>query len=207
VASTPASEVSPSEGSSEAVKTTPGPPIRLPPIRQVWLIMLSGSTFADAITAPASYPYLVGQLMKQGTLLTSYSALDGYELAGDAALLPGGVGAGLSVISEPNCGAAPLAGASASCAEGTQAAPPEADAFLRRVVGSIASSPAYREDGLIVITFDLASAGAGIPTTTVALQPAAGALLLSPLLHGGRRSSLPFDALSPRRSLETIFRR
>jgi hypothetical protein len=208
-ASTPSSSGgSSSEGSSEREKAAPGPPIRLPPIQHVWLIMLSGgSTFADATATPTSYPYLVGQLIEQGTLLTSYSALDGYELAGDAALLPGGVGAGLSVISEPRCSAASAAGTGTPCAEGAEASPPEADSFLQRVVGSIASSPAYREDGLIVIIFVLASDGAGVPAATVALQPTTGALLLTPLLHGGVQSSSHFDPLSPRTSLETIFKR
>lgn len=199
------SEGSSSEGPSKGEKAASGHPIRLPPIQHVWLIVLSGSTFADAATAPSGYPYLVGQLVKQGMLLTSYSALDSYELAGDAALLPGGVGASLSAISEPGCGTAPTPGAGAPCTIGAQPSPSEADAFVRQVVGPIIASPAYREDGLIVITFAPTSSSAGVPATTLALQPAAGALLLSPLLHGGARSSNRFDSLSPRTSLETIF--
>ena len=201
------SEGSSSEGSGEGERTAPGTPVKLPPIKHVWLIVLGGSTFADAMAATSGYPYLTGQLIEQGTLLSSYSALDGYELAGDAALLPGGVGASLSVISEPGCGAAPAAEAGAPCPEGAQASPQEADAFVQRVAMSILASPAYRENGLIVITFAPAADSAGAAASTFALQPAAGVLLLSPLLHGGVRSSSPFDPLSPRTSLETIFAR
>jgi hypothetical protein len=183
--------------------------------------VLSGSSFADAAT-PANYPYLVGQLLDQGTLLSGYTALDGYELAGDAALLPGGIGARLSIVSEPGCGAPPGATSGATpsttptlsttpttsgapCTAGSPPSPPEVDAFLQRVVGPILSSPAYREDGLVAITFSSSSNGAEGPGPTLALQPAAGTLLLSPLLHGGR-SSTPFNALAPRQSLEAIFK-
>jgi hypothetical protein len=181
-------------------------PIRLPPIQHVWLIMLSGSTIADATAAPSEFPYLAGQLVKQGMLLTSYSALDGYELAGDAALLPGGVGASLDVISEPSCSGTPGPATSAApCTQGAQASPAEVDQFLRRVAEPIASSTAYRENGLIVVTFASAASSSGAPATTLALQPVAGALLLSPLLRGDARSSSPFDSLSPRTSLAMIF--
>ena len=223
-ASGPSSSEAPSPrgGASEPEKAV-RKPIRLPPVQHVWLIVLSGSTLADATAAPTDYPYLAGQLVKQGTLLGSYTALDGYELAGDAALLPGGIGARLSVISEPGCdtsgaagaptapGAPTAAGVTASagapCTEGAPAPPSEVDAFLKGVAGPILSSPGYREDGLIVITFGLASNGAEGPATTVALQPTAGVLLLSPLLPGGHQSSTPFDALAPRQSMETIFKR
>jgi hypothetical protein len=172
----------------------------------VWLITLAGSTFTAATATPASYPYLAGQLLAQGTLLTSYSALDAYELAGDATLLPGGVGASLDVIFEPACAGAPTSPASPACPESSQPSPAEADAFLQRVAGPILSSPAYRENGLVLISFAPASSSAGSPATTLALQPTAGALLLSPLLHGGARSATPFNSLSPRTSVAAIFK-
>ncbi|HTD57421.1 MAG TPA: hypothetical protein VK672_00875 [Solirubrobacteraceae bacterium] len=229
-ASAPSSAEGPASGaSSEPEKATPKP-ARLPPIQHVWLISLAGSTFSEATSTPATYPYLAGQLVKQGTLLTGYSALDAYELAGDAALLPGGIGAALTLLSEPVC-ATPSGSAAASmgsgvatgssaatggglppssgapCAPGTQPTPDEADAFLQRVATPILSSAAYREDGLIAITFGLASGGSEGASATLAPQPIAGALLLSPLLHGAQRSSTTFDALSPRTSVETIFKR
>jgi hypothetical protein len=194
-----------SEDSGGGGKAGSGRPARLPPIQHVWLIVLDGSTFADAAGTASAYPYLVGQLAGQGALLTSYSALDGYELAGDAALLPGGVGASVRPIFEPGCSPSPAAGTSAPCAQGARATPLEADTFAQRVVGPILSSAAYRENGLVVITFAPASEEAGVPASTIALQPTAGTLLLSPLLRGGARSATPFDPLSPRTSLETIF--
>ncbi len=197
-----ASSGGPNKGESGASR-----PARLPPIQHVWLIMLGGSTIAGAETTPTGYPYLVGQLVKQGALLRSYSALDAYELAGDATLLPGGVGASLSVIQEPGCEGAPAgAGGAGSCPQGAQASPAEADQFLQATVGPILSSPTYRENGLIVITFVSAQASAGASASTLALQPVAGALLLSPLLRGGTASTSTFDSLSPRTSLANIFR-
>jgi hypothetical protein len=195
-----ASSGGPNKGESGASR-----PARLPPIQHVWLIMLGGSTIADAETTPTGYPYLVGQLVKQGALLRSYSALDAYELAGDATLLPGGVGASLSVIQEPGCEGA-AAGGAGSCPQGAQASPAEADQFLQGTVGPILSSPTYRENGLIVITFVSAQASAGASASTLSLQPVAGALLLSPLLRGGTGSTSTFDSLSPRTSLANIFR-
>jgi hypothetical protein len=189
-------------GAGEAIQKPP----RLPPIQHVWLVMLSGSTLASATATPSGYPYLAGRLVEQGTLLTSYSALDSYELAGDATLLPGGVGASLDVISEPGCDGEPASATGApACTQAAPASPAEADQFLQRVVEPIVSGPAYRENGLVVVTFAGASQSSGVPATTLALQPVAGALLLSPLLHGGTRNSTPFDSLSPRTSLAMIF--
>lgn len=196
---------SPSSGGESEGKQAPAKPARLPPIQHVWLITLAGSTFAAATVAAASYPYLVGQLLARGALLTSYSALDAYELAGDATLLPGGVGANLSVISEPAC-AAPPSQASPACLEGSQPSPAEADAFLQRIIEPILSGPAYRENGLIVVSFAPASSTASASTTTLAPAPTAGALLLSPLLHAGMRSASPFNSLSPRASVAAIFK-
>ncbi len=194
----------PSSGQGSEGQHTTGKPVRLPPIQHVWSIALAGSTFADAAATPASYPYLIGQLLARGTLLTSYSALDAYELAGDATLLPGGVGASLDTISEPAC-AAPSS-QSSPCPEGSQPSRAEADAFLQRVVEPILASPAYGENGLIVVSFAPVSSTAGASTAALAIQPTAGALLLSPLLHRGVRSASPFNSLSPRVSVATIFK-
>jgi hypothetical protein len=183
------SEGSPSEGSSPSGSGSgegEKKPVRLPPISHVWLIVVNGTGFAAASAAPASYPYLTGQLLKAGRLLERYSAIEGYELAGDAALLTGGVGESVSTISEP---------------AGDQA---EADSFLQRVVAPILASSAYGERGLVVVTFGAAAQEAGL-TTTLAAQPAAGALLLSPVLKAGGHSSEAFNSLAPRESLERIF--
>jgi hypothetical protein len=72
------------------------------------------------------------------------------------------------------------------------------------------SSATYKEHGLVVITF----AGVAIPTqselpagassSTLNYQPPAGALLLSPFVKAGQRSTASFDTTSPGRSLEAL---
>ncbi|HEU0250184.1 MAG TPA: hypothetical protein VFR48_05605 [Solirubrobacteraceae bacterium] len=191
------------EGEKKAVK--------LPPISHVWLIVLSGTGFADASTKPTAYPYLTGQLLKQGTLLERYSAIEGYELAGDAALLTGAIGESVSTISEPGCQTPAAAGSAGSGTTGAGGCPgnaggqAEADSFLQRVVTPILTSSAYAERGLIVVTFGSASQEAGLSATTLAAQPPTGALLLSSTLKAGGHSSEAFNSLAPRESLEAIF--
>ena len=200
-----ADEKSAPQRSSGSENVASGKPPRLPPIQHVWLIVLEGTTFADATATPSAYPYLVGQLIGQGVQLTSYSALDTYELAGDAALLPGGIGANVRPISGPDCNPSSTAEVGAPCSQGNQASPAQVDAFAQRVVAPILSSTAYNENGLIAITFAPSSEEDGTPASTLALKPTAGALLLSPLLHAGARNATPFEPLSPRTSLQTIF--
>jgi hypothetical protein len=201
-------------------------PVRLPPISHVWLVVLDGAGFAQATATPAGYPYLTGQLLKDGMLLERYSAIEAYELAGDVALLTGGIGESVSTISQ-QCG--PAAGgtqASASqpsgttelqagsvttstCASDSPAGEQaEADAFLQRAVTPILSSSAYRERDLIVITFGSAAQEQDPPAlslTTLGASPPGGALLLSPTLKAGGHSSETFNSLAPRKSLEAIF--
>jgi hypothetical protein len=163
-------------------------PVRLTPISHVWLVVLNGSGFSAVTSAPATYPYLSGTLQKQGTLLERYSAIEAYELAGDAALLTGGVGESVSTISQP------------------LGEPAEtADAFAQRAVAPILSSSAYAEHGLIVVTFGTSAQEQGLSLTTLGATPPAGALLLSPTLKAGGHNSESFNSLAPRQSLEAIF--
>ena len=108
-----------------------------------------------------------------------------------------------------------------------------ANAFLQEVVPAIEASAAYKEHGLIVITFGAAgqqgasssaatspststTAGTGteityptgsITSTLTAAGAPAGALLLSPFLsHAGTRSTSAFNPLAPHESLEALFR-
>jgi hypothetical protein len=186
----------------------------------VWLVVLpSGGSLANAPGQSTATPYLDGQLVSQGTVLSGYSSLAAEQLAGAATLLSGQVGASVSTISPPPSGGPP--------------SPQAADAFLQEVVPKIMASAAYREHGLIVITFGAASpptasqsaatepaagpaeaAGtesaypAGTPTSTLTTAGApAGALLLSPFLrHVGARSASAFNPASPRTSLEALFK-
>jgi hypothetical protein len=200
---TGAGTAAPSEGSSAERSAPAGAeessgekkPARLPPISHVWLVVLGGTGFAATTTAAAGYPYLTGTLLRQGTLLERYSAIEAYELAGDAALLTGGVGESVSTISQPSA-------ATPSPAGNGQA---ETDAFLQRAVAPILASTAYGERGLVVITFGQAAQEQSLSETTLGATPPAGALLLSPALKAGAHSSEAFDSLAPRKSLEAIF--
>lgn len=195
-------------------------PVRLPPISHVWLVVLSGSGFAGADAAPAGYPYLTGQLQRKGLLLERYSAIEAYELAGDAALLTGGVGESLTTISEPCAAPAsvdqPIAvpGDAQAGAEPNATSCPspavvsgqaEADSFLKRAVAPILVSSAYAQRGLVLVTFGQAAQEQGLSATTLGSTPPAGALLLSQALKAGERSPEAFNSLAPRQSLEAIF--
>jgi hypothetical protein len=89
-----------------------------------------------------------------------------------------------------------------------------ADAFLQAVVPEIMASPAYKQDGMIVITFDEAadsdtSSCCGEVTGTTGVQPVGGggltgALLISPLLTP-HTSTVPYNHYSLLRSYEDLF--
>jgi hypothetical protein len=103
--SSPSSEGSPSEGSSskgagEGEKTAPGTPIKLPPIKHVWLIALSGVSFANALAQAQTDPYLAKQLVPKGTLLSDFTLSASSELANNIALLSG---QGVNLDTEQNC--------------------------------------------------------------------------------------------------------
>jgi hypothetical protein len=126
-------------------------------------------------------------------------------------------GAPASGTSQPSAGT--------PCPAGEPAGVQSADAFLREVVPKIEASSAYKEHGLIVITFGTAGqqgdapsptegtgtevtypAGSLTSTLTAAGSPA-GALLLSPFLrHPGRQSASAFNPLAPHESLEALLR-
>jgi hypothetical protein len=102
--STGASEGSSSEGASKgsgaSEKTSPGTPIKLPPVKHVWLIALSGQSFTNALTQSKTDPYLAKQLVPKGTLLSTYTLSAASELANGIALLSG---QGVNVDTEQNC--------------------------------------------------------------------------------------------------------
>jgi hypothetical protein len=167
----------PSTGGGE----TEAKPKPLPPVAQVWLIVLPyGQSFTNSLGQPTAAPYLAGQLLGQGTLLSAYSSLAGSQLAGAATLLSGQEAASVSVLSPPACasttgtqGAAGTAGTQVTsgtvpCPSGEPAGLQGADAFVREAVAQITASAEYREHGLIAITF---AEGSGSGATTL---PAAG---------------------------------
>jgi hypothetical protein len=190
--------------SSKAKTTT------IAPVTHVWLVELAGSGFGEATAQASAAPYINGQALPAGTLLSGWSGLDGGALAGEAALLAQPSPQLLDTIVQPPC---PEGATGAQCAPGTPGALTTADEFLKATVPTITSTAAYRENGLIVVTFaTIASATAtGLPagasTATLTAEPPAGVLLISPFAAAGARSSTAFDPTSPKQSLEKLLRR
>ncbi|HEV3046233.1 MAG TPA: hypothetical protein VGY13_02630 [Solirubrobacteraceae bacterium] len=183
---------------------------KLPPVSKVWLIELAGASFSGAGEHTTAAPYLTGTAEPMGTLLSGWSALEASAFANDAALIAGSSPQLLDTIVQPPC---PEGAAGAACAAGTPGALTTADEFLKATLPTIAASAAYRENGLVVVTFaTVASASAtGLPagasTATLTSQPPAGALLISPFVAVGASSSAALNTTSPKQSLEKLLRR
>jgi hypothetical protein len=179
----------------------------LPPVTSVWLITLSGSNFAQALAQTAAAPYIDSQLVPAGTLLSGWSSLDGSALASEAGLLGGEPPQTLDSIVQPPC---PEGAAGATCAPETAGALTTADEFLKATLPAITASAAYREHGLVVITFGsvgnatASSLPAGASTATLSSEPPVGVLLLSPFARAGARPTTPFNPTSPKQSLSGL---
>ena len=182
----------------------------LPPVSKVWLIELTGSSFAQATGQAATAPYIDTEAVHEGTLLDGFSALDASTFAGDAALIAGSSPQLLNTIVQPPC---PEGAAGVGCAAGTPGALTAADEFLKATLPTITSTSSYRENGLIVVTFAsvVTATATGLPagaaTATLTSQPPAGALLISPFVAAGAKSPVTFDPTSPKQSLEQLLRR
>jgi phosphatidylinositol-3-phosphatase len=113
-------------------------------------------------------------------------------------------------------------GHDASCVDGRRGGLTAIDAFLRKWVPLIIESPAFRSDGLLVITFDESDhAGAqgsaaccGEQALPGAVYPPGisgpgggriGAVVLSPYVRPGTVSQQPYNHYSLLRTIETIF--
>jgi hypothetical protein len=181
----------------------------------VWLIELSGESFSQALAQPAAAPYIDGQLIPAGTLLSSWSALAGSAFANAASLagLRAAAGSPAPILDQIVQAACPEGAAGSHCAAGTPAQLTAADDFLKQAVAQVTANPLYREHGLIVVTFGAVTpaTAAGLPegttTATLTAQPPAGVVLLSPFVRAGVRSALAFNATSPERSLEKLLRK
>lgn len=92
------------------------------------------------------------------------------------------------------------------CPEGAPAGAAAADACLERLVPEILASPAYKKDGLLIVTFGAADPA---PSTDPAAAPAdplkVGALLLSPLLTPGGTDGAAYNPYSLLRSIDELF--
>lgn len=181
----------------------------LPPVTSVWLITLSGGTFAQALAQPSAAPHIDSQLVPAGTLLSGWSALAGSAFASEAGLLGGAAPQNLYSIVQPPC---PEGAAGAQCVPETAGALSAADTFLEQTVPAIMSSAAYRAHGLIVITFgtigNATASGlpAGASTATLSTLPPAGVLLISPFARPGTRPTTAYNPTSPKQSLSRLLR-
>jgi hypothetical protein len=212
---TSASETTPSSSETSETSAKPGGgsthQAKLPAISSVWLIELAGGTFSQALATPAAAPYIDAQLVPTGTLLSGWSALQGSAFAGEATLAePVSAEATpplLHSIVQPPC---PEGAAGAACAAETPGQLTTADEFLKATLATITSTPAYREHGLVVVTFasvavpTQAGLPAGASSATLTYKPPAGVLLLSPFAQKGSRASVTYNPTSPRQSLEKL---
>lgn len=94
------------------------------------------------------------------------------------------------------------------CVDGSQGGLASADAWLRQQVPAILASPAYKQDGMLVITFDEADGTNAGPEGLLPGGTAGGrigALVLSPFIKGGTTSDTPYNHYSLLATIEDIF--
>jgi hypothetical protein len=93
------------------------------------------------------------------------------------------------------------------CADGSPGGLESADGWLRQHVPAILDSPAFRQDGMLVITFDEAegesSGPSGVPGGTAGGR--VGALVLSPFTKGGSTSDTSYNHYSLLATIEDVF--
>jgi phosphatidylinositol-3-phosphatase len=122
------------------------------------------------------------------------------ELAGD--LKKTDATASFSYISPNLCNA----GFRGKCPEGAPDGAVAADAFLAKVVPEILASPAYKADGLVIVSFGAADPAPPTDPGTAPEDPRkVGALLLSPLLAPGGTDGAQYNPYSLLRSVEDLF--
>jgi hypothetical protein len=93
------------------------------------------------------------------------------------------------------------------CVDGNPGGLESADGWLQQQVPAILDSPAYKQDGMLVITFDETeakiSAPSGVPGGTAGGR--VGALVISPFTKGGTTSDRMYNHYSLLASIEDIF--
>jgi len=94
------------------------------------------------------------------------------------------------------------------CADGTAGGLAAADTWLKSQVPAILDSPAFKQDGMLIITLDEADNGRAGPPNGVAGGTAGGqvgALILSPFSAQGGTSDHPYNHYSLLASIEDFF--
>ncbi|MEE9095299.1 alkaline phosphatase family protein [Pseudarthrobacter phenanthrenivorans] len=94
------------------------------------------------------------------------------------------------------------------CADSTPGGLATADAWLRENIPGILASPAFAQDGMLVITFDETDGGTVGPSTGVTGGTEGGqvgALIISPFTASGATSDHPYNHYSLLASIEDFF--
>ena len=94
------------------------------------------------------------------------------------------------------------------CVDGGPGGLASSDAWLSQQVPAILNSPAYKQDGMLVITFDETDGGTTGPAGLLPGGTAGGkigALVLSPFTKAGTTSTTPYNHFSLLASIEDIF--
>jgi hypothetical protein len=98
------------------------------------------------------------------------------------------------------------AGASGQCVAGTPEGAANADAFLARWVPKILASPAYKADGLLIVTFNAVSAAGAEAAAAAGANPLqVGALLVSPFVPKGATDGGAYNPYALFRTSEELF--
>jgi phosphatidylinositol-3-phosphatase len=100
------------------------------------------------------------------------------------------------------------AGFSGQCPAGAPEGAAAADAFLASLVPKILASPAYKADGLLIVTFNSVNP---VPNVDPALPPTpatdlkVGTLLVSPFITPGATDGAPYNSYSLLRTVEDLW--
>jgi hypothetical protein len=100
------------------------------------------------------------------------------------------------------------AGYAGQCPAGAPEGAAAADAYLASLVPKILASPAYKADGLLIVTFTSANPVPNPDPTqppTPATDLKVGTLLVSPFITPGATDGAPYDAYSLLRSVEDLW--
>ena len=100
------------------------------------------------------------------------------------------------------------AGFSGQCPEGSADGAAAADAYLANLVPKILASPAYKADGLLIVTFNSANPVPNPDPTqppTPATDLKVGTLLVSPFITPGATDAAPYNPYSLLRSVEDLW--
>jgi hypothetical protein len=93
------------------------------------------------------------------------------------------------------------------CVDGSPGGLESADSWLQQQVPAILDSPAYKQDGVLVITFDESEAKTSGPSGVAGGTAGGrvGALVISPFTKGGTKSDTMYNHYSLLASIEDIF--